>query len=622
MGVIDRLFKDTTFGVGGGHYVYYQRGISSKGENGVAVKQRNSINKLLQNANVKSLGNKYYKDMKRMSLGGEGLAEKLYTMAEQEREKENLVLRKLDPNKRARYSQMGDAKFINKLNEFLGMGQQYKMYLKYLKEVYPNTQAKNLSPMVTSYFNQYFAQILSSDEFIDGLAKRVKKVIMENGTQAQIDAACQDISDWVTNKFMDNGANNRFFDEFIKKVEGTNKTLDEQYMFWYDLFEKIRADDAVRNEFMSSVLQSYGLKTLISNAIKGINEQKEAKGKVKGTEIKQQITASLRSSSYGKGGLFYEAVAVALQALNLQSLGNGNTYGSSKISNGATTDTVALYTGELTLEIRKELETKFEELMTKPLADKHAAIEAVKSFTEWVQENVDSSILVYGNAKSYKLSNLSTGKKFFHGGRRDLSNLGDLIVLDGGTLENANSFIDLIINTIPGAIYAGKQDAIKNQLSVILAQNIAQLLFDDWETIGFKNEMVIADSNKLVIHVFPLNGVLVPLSYFLNKAAQAFEKTSVDMVLNSNNYFRISFDLPKNIHFEDPAKTTAFINNYQKEHLPQGVLVDYEMIREVREQGLVEAWKLQSKEAMKSKFGVDFLSNFNDLLKELNQFMV
>ena len=204
--------------------------------------------------------------------------------------------------------------------------------------------------------------------------------------------------------------------------------------------------------------------------------------------------------------------------------------------------------------------------------------------------------------------------------------MGDLLYLEGGTIANANSFIDLIINTIPGAINDGQQDEIKLSLSHLLAQNIANLMFDDWETIGY--DQIAAEGNADVIHVFPLSGVLVPLSYLLSKAADAFKKAEINMVLQSNNYFRINFDLPDTIHFVQPQDTTAFINDYQKEKLPESNLAGldadgrHKAIKNIRLEGLKEAWKVQSKEALsKTQFGVDFLSNFNDLLAELNQLM-
>ena len=42
---------------------------------------------------------------------------------------------------------------------------------------------------------------------------------------------------------------------------------------------------------------------------------------------------------------------------------------------------------------------------------------------------------------------------------------------------------------------------------------------------------------------------------------------------------------------------------------------------EKRAEQLIEAWNLQSTDAINNTtFGIDFLSNFNDLLQELNQF--
>lgn len=77
MGVMEKLFESITFGVGGAHYVYYKRGMHKEG--GPAI--RDSINKLMEHANVKSLANRYFKDMKRMSPSHKGISKKLMALA-------------------------------------------------------------------------------------------------------------------------------------------------------------------------------------------------------------------------------------------------------------------------------------------------------------------------------------------------------------------------------------------------------------------------------------------------------------------------------------------------------------------------------------------------------------
>lgn len=597
-------------------YVYYKRGQTQNTSN---------INKFL-----KDVG--FYENSEMITNYGNAKSPKkmdimntLSSLAKKERSKEEEILRELDPNKKTRYSQMGDEKFINKLNEFLGMGEKYKIYLQYLNEIYPNTSAKNMSPMVTSYFSNYFASILTSDEFFNILSRKIMQIVKNNGTAADIDRACEEVGEWIKQKFMEDSGNNSFFEKFMEKVEGTNtKQLEEQYHFWKELFEKIKSDESIRNEFMESVMRSFGLTNTVKNAVNAIKKQQEGKATITKQMKKKAIKSAINSRSAAKGGLYYEGVQAALAAFNLKELGK-TVWSTSRISDSGTTDMVSLYTGKISLSIQDEITQRFNELIEKPAKDKAVAVENVREFTKWVNDHVDKGVLIYTNAKSYKQSRLITGESFFQGGRRSIKHLDSVINSTKGAklkTEAVNGLINMVINTIPGAMLEGS-DEPQNILSRFLAQKIAYLLFDDWDTIGGK-QIGDLDENVKAIHVFALNGVLVPLSYLLNKAAEAFKATSRDFTIARNEYFRVSFDTPDSITFPEAKDTTKWMmeqiyqNEGGKEKYNQ--LSDEEKF-DLRAKQLVEAWNKQSKDAINgTKFGIDFLSNFNDLLQELNQF--
>ena len=596
-------------------YVYYKRGLTQGTSN---------ISGILSAANVK----KNTKNL--VNLGIENspkrsdIIKTLTSLATKERAKEVEILRDLDPNKKTKYSQMDDAKFINKLNEFLGMGEKYKIYLQYINEIYPTTPAKNMSPMVTSYFSNYFASILTSDDFYETLSRKISQIVENNGSSADIERACKQVGEWISQKFMEDNGNNSFFEKFMKEVEGTNtKQLEEQYHFWKDLFEKIKSDESIRNEFMESVMQTFGLTKTVQKAVNAIKKQKEGKAILTNQMKKKAIKSSITSKSAAKGGLYYEGVQAALAAFNLKNLGK-TTWSTSRISNAGTTDMVTLYTGQIAIEIQDEITKRFNQLITEPAKDKAVAVENIREFTEWVNEHVDKGILIYTNAKSYKQSRLITGESFFQGGRRNIKHLGSVINSTKGAKLNADAIdglINIVINTIPGAIYEGSTKA-QDILSRFLAQKIAYMLFDDWDTIGGK-QIGDLDENVKAIHVFALNGVLVPLSYLLKKAADAFKITSLDFTIKRNEYFRVSFDTPNNIIFPESKDTTNWMmeqiyDKYGKKEYNQ---LDYKDKFEIRAQQLIEAWNKQSADAINNTtFGIDFLSNFNDLLKELDQF--
>ena len=331
-------------------YVYYKRGQTQNTSN---------INKFL-----KDVG--FYENSEMITNYGNAKSPKkmdimntLSSLAKKERSKEEEILRELDPNKKTRYSQMGNEKFINKLNEFLGMGEKYKIYLQYINEIYPTTSAKNMSPMVTSYFSNYFASILTSDEFFNILSRKIMQIVKNNGTAADIDRACEEVGEWIKQKFMEDSGNNSFFEKFMEKVEGTNtKQLEEQYHFWKELFEKIKSDESIRNEFMESVMRSFGLANTVKNAVNAIKKQQEGKAIITKQMKKKAIKSAINSRSAAKGGLYYEGVQAALAAFNLKELGK-TVWSTSRISDSGTTDMVSLYTGKISLSIQDEITQRF-----------------------------------------------------------------------------------------------------------------------------------------------------------------------------------------------------------------------------------------------------------------------
>ena len=602
---------------GKGHFVYYKRGLEQKGFQNI-LKFTGFTDK-----NISSMINKLNTYTSSMATL-EKITKNLDTLAKQERRKEINVLNKLAPTYNIK--NISSLNLINKLNELMGMGEQYKNYLGYLNKIYPKNHAKNMSPVVTSYFSNYFASILTDEnnEIFDKLSQKVMKIVKNNGTAAQIKKACKEVGDWIYQKFMENDGDNSFFNQFMEKVEGTNtKELEEQYHFWKELFEKIKQDASIKNEFMQSIMNSFQLQSTVERMVNEIKKEQVNRKKLSAKLKKKAIKTAVTSQSAAKGGLYYEAVNEALQAFNFKKL-NGTVFGSSRIDNSHTTDSVTLYTGKISLELQKEIKQKFTEFIETNVSDKEKAVEKTKKFTEWLENNVKDGILIYNNAKSYKQGRLIKDKGYFQGGRRKIADIGELINGRVGRSNNEtfgrkflNGIIDIAVNMTPGAILEDEKEnatlQFENLISQSIADKVANLLFDDWETFGYKDNF---NSSKLnVIHVFPLNGVLVPLSYVLEKASESFQNTSEKFFASYSDVIKVEIETPKSIKFKIKEQTTAFIDEQTGGRKKDETDDQYYKRRAL---ALVDAWNIQAKEAMaKTKFGMDFLSNFNNLISEL-----
>ena len=83
--------------------------------------------------------------------------------------------------------------------------------------------------------------------------------------------------------------------------------------------------------------------------------------------------------------------------------------------------------------------------------------------------------------------------------------------------KNADELIGAIANTIKGAVYEGKKS--EESLSKYIAEDIAIFLFDDARVLGKK----MNENTANAIHLMNLNGIYIPLSYFLFLLAEAFK---------------------------------------------------------------------------------------------------
>ena len=127
-------------------------------------------------------------------------------------------------------------------------------------------------------------------------------------------------------------------------------------------------------------------------------------------------------------------------------------------------------------------------------------------------ETLHSGFLIYTNVKDYGLSTISNMGGFSSGSAISLSTYQGIT-----ESQNADELIGAIANTIKGAVYEGKK--YEESLSKYIAEDIAIFLFDDARVLGKK----MNENTANAIHLMNLNGIYIPLSYFLFLLAEAFK---------------------------------------------------------------------------------------------------
>lgn len=567
------VFDDKVFG-NGSHYVYYQR-LAEDTHFGSAP---------LIYLKASLTSGEYTNILKSIDLD---IVQVLRDQASAERQKELNVLRRIAPS--GNYENMSMIELINQINKLIGLGDQYETYLKYLRDVYPTANrelAKNMSPVVSSYMSSKIATLINTyceNYLLDALAE----IAAANGNSSKVNAAADKFASKVIFDFI--ADTNNITTQLLEHAANVNHTLGDgqEYLIWKDLMDTINQDYDLKNKFITDVMRRFGLQEKIKKAY---NSMKNQTYKTHKTAMRKAIEVTAAP----QGGYIYEVINDIMQGLAIKSRVNSAVISSSRMSDKGTTD---LFTASIDFDFSDIVEQKARELET-GTKDKADAVSKVTEFTEFLKNNVGDGFIIYGNAKSYRLDRLSDKQGYFDGGKRNILQLPSFMAKY--EVPISEEMVDIVLNTIPGAIMEGNS-TVQEFITQALAGQVARLLFDDWTTIGDTSSSFDA------IHVFNLSGVTVPLSYLLYNMAEAAEAAAGDLISHPSSFFQVEFDLPKKIRFEQPGDTTAWIHeNKPKENSKN------------RGNGYLQmAWDEQRREALRSTFGVNFLSNFNNLLNQL-----
>lgn len=198
-------------------------------------------------------------------------------------------------------------------------------------------------------------------------------------------------------------------------------------------------------------------------------------------------------------------------------------------------------------------------------------------------KDLKDGFIVYVNAKNYTVRSDFSSYGFSAGQAIKLRAFSDML---SGLIKDARLFTLGLMNTIPGAINEKNYDAMRTSM----ARTIATFLFDDFSTIGTEMK---GDTGTNAIHLFSLQGIYVPLSWFFYQLAKAFgNKKGL-----TSGLVRVTINKPSQIKYPEPRKTRAA--------LPE----------QYNNPG--EAWRAQRDEALDQiKIQMHFLGAIKQLLSE------
>lgn len=128
--------------------------------------------------------------------------------------------------------------------------------------------------------------------------------------------------------------------------------------------------------------------------------------------------------------------------------------------------------------------------------------------------NIDDGYIVYTSSKNYTINKGFKRRGGFSSGEDITLGTFKGLLQDSPFASHAYSMVGGIMQLLKGAVGHGR----KNEYVTAIARYVAYFLFDDIGSIGTN----IKGSSPTALHLFDLDGIYIPLSFFLDLLANAF----------------------------------------------------------------------------------------------------
>jgi len=262
-----------------------------------------------------------------------------------------------------------------------------------------------------------------------------------------------------------------------------------------------------------------------------------------------------------------------------------------KARKGAT-DTITVATRNYEVDVGKV----YDKIQETEWADtqKDMAFQFNKIYRELDRKKYSDVFVIHSSDKLYSMGDSFDG---FHKTQKitDIQVLLDQSGMSGARL--GHELVSLYLNTVPGAAFSDNKDVntIEEILRVVVAAVAGKLLFSDWMMIGY------VTGGPTQIHVFDLDGTLIPLSYVLEGLAEAMKKFGETGIYKG----------PITISGFSRAKEILYPR--KKDGSSRYGLVDGESMIDFN-----EYWKEQREDAReKASFRITFMNDFKGIIQEI-----
>lgn len=437
---------------------------------------------------------------------------------------------------------------------------------------------------VFSHFDTYFKQVWEGKGGKGGVAEEIANEL-KNALDANPSTDLAILAKEILDKKMPD-----IVKEAIRRMLSAETELGKKNSEYQNAYERVlQALDDVNfksqtNELINFFIKTYQLDQLSDFMAKNYENQEAYKN----IENKEKGNFNISTNVAQRAGLTLEMIENYITNLVAQGIGSGGTgdikYSMESVHTGGKNvkpDNIILINANASIAKKWMEEDKF--------GGRQENVLAIKNLQQKLS-GINDGFIIYTTAKNYTLN-----KRFqetlngYPAGK--MTSLQNFNAAAWNIEINTDALITTVMQLIPGAVGEGNDDAVKTALS----RAIAAALFDDFNTIG---QEVNIGGSLTSIHLFDLQGVLMPFSYYLQLLGDAFTSVGGFGDINDERIrqlISVDIEVPPSIMFPTQAQQNLY-------YIATGN----------------NPWNAQAKDALNnSRIGFHFLAGLRSILEGL-----
>lgn len=492
---------------------------------------------------------------------------------------------------------VGEKEFIEHFNNVLIGKQNFEKAKERIDSALKHKEVAARAPTIASWFGGYLTSSLN---------EQFSNFVKTDGNRQ--DLIQKNYSTW--DKEFDEMINRAImtaFEKMLNKMEGEEgKELYGDSETWKAYYEASQQIANFEQDFIQIVRTKMGdfenLKRMFTatkkNGKPAINLNAKKKfGFSTFIESEKGLNLGNGRKSRNVGGSIQEILTQIAQTMGTAAQNAVQSGGKTFQNEIGLADSFSIYSFERDIDMQSTAESLAESL-DEVLKDSLSLSETSKIMNDYYDKHfskLNNTFIVYNSSKSYTLSD--SFRKFHAGGKRSLEILPELF--ENAQICNsqkAREFIYKVYNTAKYAIYQDQRAELTENMKQTIMSAMANLLFDDWQTIGEEN----MQGGAQCIHTLDLEGIQIPLSIFLKATGNAMNET----LQNAQRFFKIDLHIIKSAKEEWAQEGGTIVSSGSWGHKGDATAAIH------------QAWQEQAQwAAEESYFTASFYSNFKTIIK-------